>query len=140
MSADVESIAQDVMNIVISGPGQDDGAAALPIEGGVAEPPAPAAAAPSELFDPKPYTIDGVYDADQLKIAFSGNVSWPADDPSGQEMFAKLELGRDVELRVSAKVVAKSGRWAEKDDEATITGVAGLKIDTIYLLSPEDLS
>src|SRR6266568_4873823 len=94
------------------------------------------------LFDPAPFTVP-IFDgqrSDKLTIAFTGSFSYDIGDPEGEALFAKLTLGHEVELRVSGTVVSKAGRYSRSKDEVeTITGYAGVKIDTLYAPSPQEL-
>lgn len=83
--------------------------------------------------------MDG-HPSDKLVFAFGGSINFEAGDPEGRDLFEKLTLGRDVELRVSGFVGSKQGSFKKgKDDEEIITGKVGVKIDSIYVLGPEDL-
>lgn len=90
------------------------------------------------LFDAAPYvTRRG---ADKITITFSGSVSFDGGDPDGEELFKKLQLGREVDLQVSGVVASVSGRYARsRDDDETITGVASIKLDSLFLPAPEQL-
>lgn len=96
-----------------------------------------------QLFDDRGF-IDGItmdgHAADELRFAFGGTIAFPADDPKGQELFEALTLGKAVELRVAGRVVKKLGTWKEKaNDEESVAGQVGIKVDTVYLLAPEAL-
>ncbi len=95
------------------------------------------------LFDGSAYVavpeIDG-QTADKLVIAFSGSIAYDAADEDGQALFHRLSLGHAVELRVAGVVAAKTGTYkVTARDEEIVTGKATLKVDTVYVLSPEAL-
>ena len=96
------------------------------------------------LFDPSPYVetieIDG-QSTDKLKVSFAGSVEYDPSAPDSREFFESLRLGKPVELGVAGHVAKKNGSWAENaEGETTVTGTAGIKVTTIYVLTPEDLA
>lgn len=131
-----DGMGPGIDSVHISGPDGTTGADAIEkvAKNATGEPP---------LFDPAPYTDAPEFDgqtADALKLAFSGGVSYEATDEGGRALFDKLELGHEYELRVSATVVAKAGKYKRSaDDEETITGHAQLKVDTVYIVPAEEL-
>ena len=97
----------------------------------------------TELFDRSAYVavpeIDG-QTTDKLVIAFSGSVAYDATDEAGAAMFNDLALGKAVELRVAGYVAAKQGAYrVTATEEEVVTGKATIKVDTLYLLTPENL-
>ena len=97
----------------------------------------------TEAFDVSAYVavpdIDG-QTTDKLVIAFSGSVAYDATDIEGAKLFNDLALGKAVELRVAGYVAAKAGGYkVTATEEEVITGKATIKVDTLYLLSPEAL-
>lgn len=102
------------------------------------------AKAEPELFDPEPFSIAPKVDgqtADKIVIRFGGSVSWDATDAEGRALYDKLMLGQDVELRVAGHVATKKGAYKlnATTEEEIVTGEAGIKIDTVYVLPPEAL-
>lgn len=84
--------------------------------------------------------IDG-HTVDEIAISFSGTIKYDANDEYGKSLLSALRLGKPVELRVGGFVNRKpSGYRLDKDGEPTVTGAAGVKIETVRLLRPEDLS
>ena len=96
-----------------------------------------------ELFDGAAYVavpeIDG-QTTDKLVIAFSGSVAYDATDDAGAKMFNDLALGKAVELRVAGYVANKQGGYKVTATEEVVTGKAVIKVDTLYLLTPERLT
>lgn len=89
-------------------------------------------------YDTRP-RIDG-QGADELVIAFSGSVKFPADDADGIALFKDLRLGKWVDLHVSGHVAARQGSYKEKaDGETVIAGKSTIRIDSLTLKRPEDL-
>lgn len=92
------------------------------------------------LFPSDPYIVDRAI-ADRLTITFTGSLTFEAGDPEGEALFSSLELGKEVEVRAAGVVVSKSGRYSRaKDDAETITGVASIKLESLYLPRPEQLT
>jgi hypothetical protein len=132
---------QTGLDVEISGPGGTTGAAAVAhvVDAAVLD----HSVASEQLFDASQFstvpTMDGQA-TDTLDVGFGGKVSYESTSAEGRAMFDKLPLGGTFELRVAGRVVKKSGAWKEKADETeVVTGAVALKIDTIYVLSPEDL-
>ena len=98
----------------------------------------------SELFDGSAYVavpeVDG-RSTDKLVISFSGSVAYDATDEEGAKMFNDLALGKAVELRVAGFVSGKQGAYkVTATEEEVVTGKAVIKVDTLYLLTPESLA
>ena len=97
-----------------------------------------------QLFDSSVYVEAVSFDgqaADEIVVAFSGQIKYPAADLEGRKLFDGLQLGKAVELRVAGFVAAKTGSYkvtARKKEK--VTGKAQVKVDTVYLLSPEELA
>lgn len=108
-------------------------------QGAVAMPPSDE----ETLFEPSAYVavpeVDG-QTTDKLVIAFSGSVAYDATDEEGAKLFNDLALGKAVELRIAGYVAAKAGGYkVTATEEEVVTGKAVVKVDTLYLLSPEHL-
>lgn len=151
MSVDVSEVAEATDGLQIDGPSAQPLAEVPAPEPDtepepVIEPSSDAldhSVASEQLFDASQFsavpTMDGQA-TDTLDVAFGGKVSYEATSVEGRTMFDKLPLGGTFELRVAGRVVKKSGAWKEKADETeVVTGAALLKIDTIYVLSAEEL-
>ena len=97
-----------------------------------------------ELFDSSVYVDVPEFDgqaADEIVVAFSGQIKYPAADLGGRKLFESLQLGKAVELRVAGFVAAKTGSYkVTAREEEKVTGKAQVKVDTVYLLSPEELA
>ena len=97
-----------------------------------------------ELFDSSVYVEAVSFDgqaADEIVVAFSGQIKYPAADLEGRKLFDGLTLGREVELRVAGVVAGKTGSYTvSAREEEKVTGKAQVKVDTVYLLSPEELA
>lgn len=96
------------------------------------------------LFDDSSYidvpTMDGQA-SDFLAFAFNGGVKFEANDEDAQRLFEALTLGKEVEIRVAADVVKKIGAWKRKaDDTEVVTGQITLKVHTLRVLTPEELT
>lgn len=95
------------------------------------------------LFSIDSYTVTPTVDGqatDTLDVSFGGKVSFNALDREARELFESLTLGREVELRVSGTIVKKSGAYKRsKNDEEVVTGTAGIKIEQLYIVPPEQL-
>lgn len=95
------------------------------------------------LFDTSPYTnapaIDG-HPLNEIAIAISGTVKYPADLEEAQALFEALRLGKPVNISVSAYVATKQGAYKEdKEGDSIVTGKVGLKLLSLALIAPEDL-
>lgn len=97
-----------------------------------------------ELFDSSVYVEAVSFDgqaADEIVIAFAGQIKYKADDVEGRKLFDGLTLGREVELRVAGVVAGKTGSYkVDARENEKVTGKAQVKVDTVYLLSPEELA
>ncbi len=95
------------------------------------------------LFDSDSFIEVPVMDGqatDRLRIALAGSIEYLASDSVGQKLFEGMTLGKSVDLQVEGTVVKKSGAWKmNADDEETVTGGVGIKIHSIYVLTPEEL-
>ena len=100
--------------------------------------------ADGELFDTSGYQqarpqVDGMT-TDRLTIKLGGTHMLDPMIAEDVAMFERFHLGQSVELRVSGLVVAYDGKLKrDADDKDTVTGVVGIKIDTVYRLEPEEL-
>ncbi len=105
---------------------------------------APVVRLPEEpLFNSSAYVavpeVDG-QTIDKLVIAFSGSVAYDATDEEGAKMFNDLALGKAVELRVAGFVSKKEGAYkVTATEEEVVTGKATVRVNTLYLLTPEHL-
>jgi hypothetical protein len=96
------------------------------------------------LFDDSAYVavpeVDG-QNADQIVIAFGGQIAYDATDEQGAKLYQDLKLGKAVELRVAGFVSGKAGGYkVTARDEEVVTGKASVRIDTLYMLTPESLA
>jgi hypothetical protein len=96
------------------------------------------------LFDDSAYVavpeVDGQA-TDQIVIAFSGSVAYDASDEQGAKLYQDLKLGKAVELRVAGYVAGKAGGYkVTAREEEVVTGKVSVRIDTLYLLTPERLN
>lgn len=140
------------LDVEIAGPNGTTGNAAITsvvehaLEPEIGEPTAtqPAPGKDVGLFDNSTYLAVPTIDkqpADFLTIAFGGSIKYEADDEDGRALFDALRLGKPVELRVAGFVAAKAGAYKENAEtgESTVNGKATVKVDSIWLLSPESL-
>ncbi len=97
----------------------------------------------SALFDSSAYVAVPEIDdqaVDFIEIAFGGKIRYEAADEDGKALFKKLRLGHPVELRVAGVVAGKSGPYkVTAREEEVVTGKATVKVDTLYVLRPEQL-
>jgi len=100
------------------------------------------------LFDATDYddpklqlpTVDG-QGIDKIKIGFSGSIMLDRSDPHDCELFRKLKLGSNVELRVAGRVAkTATGSSTDADDNSTdIVGERTVKVSSVWRLTPEEL-
>jgi hypothetical protein len=103
---------------------------------------------PAPLFDRSKYNseelalpkIDGE-GIDKIRVDFSGSVMLNRMDKADVALFRKLRLAGEVELRVAGKVSAvKDGFTTSKEgDLDALVETRSVKIDTLYVLTPEEL-
>lgn len=151
---DVTEVAEAVTGITISGPETTTTGGNITAEGWPNTVPATGAneaealaPTPKALFETGAYLAVPQMDGkatDQIVIAFSGSIKYEASDPVGRALFEKLTLGKEIELRVAGSVAKKAGSWKlagkEGQEEEVVTGQVGVKVTTLYVLSPEDLT
>lgn len=111
-------------------------------------PPDPDTNGQTKAFDPAMYEdptlridkIDGK-NVQAIAVKFSGRVMLDRTDPDHVRLFNRLAIGRDVELRVSARSVGLAGVGAtnREGDLDVLVGTRALKVDTLYVLAPEEL-
>lgn len=111
-------------------------------------PPDPDANGQTRAFDPAMFEdpslrIDKIDEKNvqAIAIAFSGRTMLDRTAEADVRLWNRLTIGSDVELRVSAKVVGLSGKGAtnREGDLDVLVGTRLVKIDTIYVLTPEEL-
>jgi hypothetical protein len=102
-----------------------------------------------ELFDARDYTdprlaLDQIdeKDVDKIRLEFSGSVMLDRKSPEDVALMRSLKLGKALELRVAATVSSKKHGYTtgKEGDLDAIVYTGGLKIDTVYVMTPEDLS
>jgi hypothetical protein len=101
-----------------------------------------------ELFDRSQYDredlaipkVDGKQ-IDKIRVSFGGSVLLDRSAPADVALFNRLTLGHDVELRVSGKVGKSSTGFTtnREGDLDAIVGDRALRIDSVWILDPEDL-
>lgn len=102
-----------------------------------------------ELFNRDQYELEGLQipkvdgqSIDKIAIKFSGRVMLDRSDPADVAMFNRLQLGQDVELRISAKVSNSGGAGFTTSKEGDLDAVVGSKslaVDSVWVLEPEQL-
>lgn len=102
-----------------------------------------------ELFNRDQYELEGLQipkvdgqPIDKIAIKFSGRVMLDRSDPADVQMFNRLQLGQDVELRISAKVSNSGGAGFTTSKEGDLDAVVGSKslaVDSVWVLEPEQL-
>lgn len=101
-----------------------------------------------ELFDKSDYDredlaipkVDGEQ-IDKIRFAFSGSVMLDRSEIADVALFNGAKLGKDLELRISAKVAGVgTGFTTNKDgDLDVIVGEKKLKVESVWVLDPEEL-
>lgn len=98
--------------------------------------------AAAQYDDPKLY-LDKVdeKDVDKIRVEFSGSVMLDRKDAEDVALIRSLKLGKPLELRVAATCNSKKTGYTtgKEGDLDAIVFTGGLKIDTLYVLTPEEL-
>lgn len=99
-------------------------------------------------FDPALYDdptlriekVDG-RNVEQIAVSFSGRILLDRSNPKDVELWNRLTMGTDAELRVCAKATGKlvQGATNREGDLDVIVGTRKLKVHTVYVLTPEEL-
>jgi hypothetical protein len=102
-----------------------------------------------ELFDRSHYdredlaipAVDGE-GIDRIRIRFTGSVMLDRSAPADVALFNRLRLSKEVELRVAGRVSGVStGYTTGKDgDLDAVVGERTVKVETVWVLDPENLS
>lgn len=97
-----------------------------------------------ELFDSAEYLqlpMIGRRGIDRIAIKFSGEVMLDRSSRDDVELFKSLAFGDEVELRVAGRILAVTGRGATNRDGDldVVVGQKTIKVDTVYVLAPENL-
>lgn len=101
------------------------------------------------LFDRSQYEREGLgitkidgQPVDRIAIKLTGEVMLDRSDQADVAVFNKLALGKAVELRVAGVVQRSTGAKAtgRDGDLDVIVGSKTLKIDSVWVLSPEQLA
>ncbi|HEY8723423.1 MAG TPA: hypothetical protein VIL92_06140 [Gaiellaceae bacterium] len=101
-----------------------------------------------QLFDKSQYeredlqiaTVDG-QTIDKIRIDLTGSILLDRSDPADVALYNRLILGHECELRVSGKVGGSgAGYTTSKDGELdAVVGKKAVKIDSVWVLTPEEL-
>ena len=100
------------------------------------------------LFDRDAYQAPGLridqvdgQEVDKIKIKFSGSVSLDRTKANDVSLFNRIRLGKEVELRVSGKGarVGTGYTTSKGGDLEAVVGEREVRIDTVYVLSAEEL-
>lgn len=77
----------------------------------------------------------------RIAVAFSGEIFLDRTTKEDVALYNSLVMGRDVELRVAAKVVGTGAKGATNRDGDldVIVGKKSLTVKTLYVLTPEEL-
>lgn len=78
---------------------------------------------------------------DKIRVKFSGSVMLDRGAPADVALYNALRLGREVELRCAGKVSGVSTGWTtnREGDLDAVVGERALKVETVWVLDPEDL-
>jgi hypothetical protein len=100
------------------------------------------------LFDKSAYDredlqipkVDG-QSIDKIRVDFQGSIMLDRSSPADVALYNRLVLGKAAELRVSGKVSGTGAGWTTNRDGDldAIVGKRTIKIDTVWLLEPEQL-
>lgn len=84
--------------------------------------------------------VDG-QEVDKIWISFKGRVGLDRTKADDVALFNRLRLGKELELRVAGKGVAVGTKktTSRGGDLDAVVGERVLEIDTVYVLSPEEL-
>ncbi len=84
--------------------------------------------------------VDG-NQVDKIAIKFTGRIMLDRSSPADVALFNRLKLNQEVELRCSGKVTGLgTGFTTGKDgDLDAVVSSKNLKVDTVWILDPEDL-
>lgn len=79
---------------------------------------------------------------DKIRIGFAGSVLLDRSNPKDVELYNRLTLGKECELRVSGKVSKVSTGWTtnREGDLDAIVGERVCKIESVWVLTPENLA
>ena len=100
------------------------------------------------LFDTADYTdprltLDKVdeKDVDKIRVEFAGSVMLDRRNPDDVQFMRRLKLGQTLELRIAATCHSKKTGYTtgKEGDLDAIVFTGGLKVDTLYNLTPEQL-
>lgn len=96
-----------------------------------------------EYADPR-LALDKVddQDVDKIRVEFSGSVMLDRKDAGDVAFMRRLKLGQPLELRVAATCHSKKTGYTtgKEGDLDAIVYTGGLKVDTLYVLTPEELA
>lgn len=90
-----------------------------------------------ELALPK---VDG-HGIDRIAVGFSGRIMLDRSDKHDVALYRKLELGKEVELRVAGRVSGTGAKGAtnKEGDLDVIVGEKTISIGTVYVVTPEEM-
>lgn len=100
------------------------------------------------LFDRAAYNDPKLYldkvdekDVDKIRLDFSGSVMLDRRNPADVEFMRRLKLGSSHTLKVEAVCSSKKHGYTtgKEGDLDAIVFTGGLKIDTVYWPTPEEL-
>lgn len=79
---------------------------------------------------------------DRIAVAFSGEIMLDRSDPADVALYNKLTLQKNVELRVAGRVNGTGAKGAtnREGDLDVVVGKKTIKVETVYVLTPEELS
>lgn len=84
--------------------------------------------------------VDGK-NIEQIAVTFSGRILLDRSNEKDVELWNRLTMGTDAELRVCAKATGKlvQGATNREGDLDVVVGTRKLKVHTVYVLTPEEL-
>lgn len=85
--------------------------------------------------------VDG-QEVDRIALKFSGRVTLDRTNPADVQLFNRIRLGREVELRVSGKGarVGTGYTTSKGGDLEAVVGEREIRIDSVYVVAPEALT
>ena len=84
--------------------------------------------------------VDG-QQIDKIAVKFTGRILLDRSAPADVALYNRLQMGADVELRCAGKVTSTGAGWTtnREGDLDAIVGEKAVKVETVWVLSPEQL-
>lgn len=84
--------------------------------------------------------VDG-QQIDKIAVKFTGRILLDRSAPADVALYNRLQMGSEVELRCAGKVTSTGAGWTTNRDGDldAIVGEKAVKVETVWVLSPEQL-